>query len=150
MLTFARYLAFQVPGWGIALALAWGLDVWSTIPRSMIGSLLAAFVVKDFLIYPFVRSAYEHRPHDPGHRVVGACGKVVVALDPDGWVEVGHERWRARRETDGPMLDVGEKVEIAALRGHTVLVRAEGKNSPSAASASNRAGAGSAARPRGM
>jgi membrane protein implicated in regulation of membrane protease activity len=124
VLTFARYLAFQLPSWGIAFAVAWGLDVWSSIPGNLVGLGLVAFMLKDFIIYPFVRGAYEHRPHDAGHEVVGRQGEVVVALDPDGWVQLGHERWRARHESDGPTLDVGARVEVSALRGHTVVVRA--------------------------
>jgi len=127
VLTFARYLAFQVPTWGIALVVAWGLDLWTELPSGLIGVGLAVVVVKDFVIYPFVRSAYEHRPHDAGHTLVGMKGRVVVALDPEGWVEVGHERWRARSgEQVAAPLDVGSKIRVDGLQGHTLLVHAEG------------------------
>lgn len=125
MLTFARYLIFQVPAWGIALVVAWGLDASATLPRFWIGLGLGAFVILDLLIYPFVRSAYEHRPHDAGQGLVGRTARVVVTLDPNGWVQLGSERWRAQRDAEGPAIEVGTTVCVSELRGQVLLVRNE-------------------------
>ena len=68
----------------------------------------------------------------------GATARVVVDLDPKGWVQVGSERWRAEREGEGPPLEVGTAVEICGLHGHTLVVRG-------ALAAENGLGAGHAA-----
>lgn len=125
MLTFARYMAFQLPGWVLALSLAWLLDAWTDIARHWLVLGVAVFAALDLVLYPFVRSAYEHRPHEPGSELRGMRGRVVVALDPDGWVELGHERWRARRSEPGEALAVGARIRVRALRGQTLLVEAD-------------------------
>jgi membrane-bound ClpP family serine protease len=122
LITLVRYIGFQLPSWGIASMIALGLDMWTSIPRMMIGLPLILYVMKDFLIYPYVRAAYENRPHDAGESVVGAPARVLVTLDPDGWVQIGSERWRARQAEGGPVLEVGARVQVSALQGHTVLV----------------------------
>ena len=116
-------MAFQVPAWTLVIMLAWGVERWTTIPTQWIGLGLFLYVLKDFAIFPWVRAAYEHRPHDAGESMAGATARVVVPLDPRGWVQLGSERWRAERDGEGPALEVGAQVEVCGLHGHTLVVR---------------------------
>ena len=125
MKTLARYLVFQVPSWAIVGGIALALDAWTSLPRAWIGVALLVFVIKDFALFPFVRSAYEPTVHDPGGELVGAPGRVVVPLDPEGWIEVRHERWRARSEHAGSTIGVGERVHVRELRGLVLVVGRE-------------------------
>lgn len=123
--TLTRYLVFQLPAWVIASAIALALDTWTSLPRTWIGLALVAYVVKDFVLFPRVRSAYEVAEHEPGRDLVGVQGRVVVSLDPEGWVEIGHERWRARTEATGAAIPIGVRVRVRALEGQVVLVDCE-------------------------
>ena len=122
MKTLTRYLAFQVPAWAIAGGIGLALDSWTSLPRTWIGVALLAYVIKDFALFPFVRSAYEATTHEPGGELVGARGRVVVPLDPEGWIEVRHERWRARSEDVGSTIGVGARVYVRELRGLVLVV----------------------------
>lgn len=90
-----------------------------------IGVAVFAYVVKDFVLFPRVRSAYEVAEHEPGGGLVGARGLVVVSIDPEGWVEIGHERWRARTEQTDVVIPAGVHVRVRALQGQVVLVDSE-------------------------
>lgn len=122
-----RYLLFQVPGWifvAAALTLAtrwWGLSTeWA-----LLGA--AAWLAKDAVLFPIVRRAYEPdgaAPHGP----IGAHGIADTTIDPEGWVKVGPERWRARRAPGAanPIpIPAGSAVRVVGLRGHELVVQRE-------------------------
>lgn len=119
--TLRRYLRFQVPGWlaaALVLALA---NAWWDLPRTWALAGFAAWVAKDLLLYPIVRRAYEpdgSAPHGP----IGSHGVAETAIDGEGWVRVGPERWRARRAPGGPPIPAGAAVRVVALRGHELEV----------------------------
>lgn len=117
-----RYLLFQIPGFllvvtGLFTATRlWGLSTeWA-----LAGAL--AWIAKDAVLFPIVRRAYEPdgaAPHGP----IGAHGIADTAIDPEGWVKVGPERWRARRAHDAPgAIPAGSPVRVVALRGHELVV----------------------------
>ena len=116
---------FQLPAWVIASGVALALDGWTSLPRTWIGIGLALYVAKDFAIFPFVRASYEPSEHEPGHDLLGASGRVVVPLAPEGWVEVRHERWRARARQAEATFPVGAQVSVRGLDGHVLLVEGE-------------------------
>jgi membrane protein implicated in regulation of membrane protease activity len=123
--TLARYLVFQLPAWLIASGVALAADAWTSLPHTWIVGALALYVAKDFALFPFVRASYEPNDHEPGHDLLGASARVVVPLVPDGWVEVRHERWRARPRQSGTTFPAGAHVRVRALDGLVVLVEAE-------------------------
>lgn len=104
------------------MLLAFVLDWATELPRPWIAGGLALYVAKDFALYPWVRRAYEASAHEPGTELVGLTGRVVVALAPEGWVELRHERWRARAENESAMLEAGTAVRVCRLDGHTLRV----------------------------
>ena len=101
MKTFHKYLLLQIPGW-----IVWGLIlVWAylslQLPLWTGGVLWCLAVVKDFVLYPFVRSAYESDAKTGAERLVGAGGKVQRTINlkgPKGYVRVNGELWRAETE----------------------------------------------------
>jgi membrane protein implicated in regulation of membrane protease activity len=120
-----RYLLFQLPGWlfvgaGVFSARQWwGLSIeWALV-------IAAAWVAKDVVLFPIVRRAYEpdgSAPHGP----IGAHGIADTAIDPEGWVRIGPERWRARRAPAGAgPIPAGAAVRIVGLRGHELVVEPE-------------------------
>jgi membrane-bound serine protease (ClpP class) len=54
--------------------------------------------------------------------LIGQLGEVRSVLNPEGFVWVLGELWRARSE-DGTRVRVGEPVEVTALEGHLLMVR---------------------------
>ncbi len=121
---FLRYLVFQLPGWLIASAVAVGLVRWFEVRPGIAGLLFAAWVAKDFALYPFVRIAYGPGGGGPAEALVGAAARAEEPLAPEGWVRVGAELWRGRL-ADGASAPRGAILRVREVRGFTLLVEAE-------------------------
>jgi len=117
--TFAKYLLFQVPSWGLALVLLGAAAHAFELPASIVGILVTAFVVKDLALYPRLRIAYEDGPSRfvGPDALVGAVGRVEERLEPRGHVRIGGERWRAVAVADTAPLEVGSLVRVRGVAG---------------------------------
>ena len=118
--TLLRYWLFQLPG---SLAVA-GLLVllvrwWDLAPRTA-ALLLVLWVAKDVALYPLVRKAYEPRSGGGAAALVGLLATARERLDPEGYVRVGHELWRAR--VRGSPVEKGATVRVLEVRGLTLVV----------------------------
>ena len=121
MKPFTKYVLLQIPGWLILLCLL----VWAVSSMALpfwIGvGFLCFWIAKDFVLYPFVRPAYE--PAKTGsERLIGVQGRVEQTLDPNGYVRIGGELWRAETEEAEQLLEAGRTVTVRAVRGLTVTV----------------------------
>jgi membrane protein implicated in regulation of membrane protease activity len=119
-----KYLLFEAPGWLLVGALAWGARGWWGLPDWAAIAVVAAFVVKDLVLFPFVRHAYEVEMRENGSHLVGTTACVEQALEPEGWVRLGSELWRAR-SSEGNALPTGTRVSVEAVEGLTLRVSAE-------------------------
>ncbi|HEY8153440.1 MAG TPA: NfeD family protein [Myxococcota bacterium] len=121
---FARYLAFEAPSWVLLLVVLVVLvRVWDlSLPLAAL--VLALWVVKDLALFPVLRIAYEPAGGSGGaENLIGAVGSVSAALDPEGWVRIGAERWRARVASEQAPLPVGAMVRVTKVEG--LLLRVE-------------------------
>jgi membrane protein implicated in regulation of membrane protease activity len=118
-----RYLAFQLPGWAaLALVLLAAMEWWELSAR-LAAAVFALFVIKDAVLFPFVRAAYEPRSGGGAQALVGQRARAEDDLAPEGWVRVGAELWRA--ELGRGTVRRGERVRVVGVRGLTVLVEPE-------------------------
>jgi len=124
MTTFQRYVLYQIPGWILSILLLAALNEWVSLPLWAAALLFAAWVVKDFAIYPFVRIGYE-REKTGIEKLIGAPAVVKHRLDPQGFVEVGGELWKAEAPSSQAPLERGRRVRILGEEGMTLLVAAE-------------------------
>lgn len=125
---FARYWLYQIPGTVLAAAVLFVLVRWELITRGVAGLLFGFWVLKDLALFPVTRVGYERggRPHG-GDALLGAVGVVreEVPASGTGWVRVGPELWRARRQDGGEALPAGAKVRVVALEGLVLGVEPE-------------------------
>jgi membrane protein implicated in regulation of membrane protease activity len=121
---FARYLAAEVPSWivlGVVLAVL--MHAWDLSGRA-VAITLGLWVLKDLALFPALRIAYEPGGGSGGaENLIGELAVVSVALDPEGWVRIGSERWRARAAQQHAPLPVGAEVRVLAIEG--LLLRVE-------------------------
>ena len=123
----SRYLLFQLPELvlvGMALLILVGLNVLT----GNVGWLLfALWVLKEGVLFPFVRRAYE--PSDPSGvaSLLGATGIVTDRLDLAGTVRIGPELWTARLEAGSDPAEIGTTVCVKSVEGLTLHVAADGK-----------------------
>ena len=118
----AKYLLFQLPGMALAgIALVLLVRVWSLSPRTAL-LLFVFWVIKDFAMYPLLRSAYAGSRHDAGEALVGARGTARERLDPTGYVRIGAELWRAEVSREHAPVESGAAVRVRAMRNLTLHV----------------------------
>ncbi len=93
-----------------------GLDT-----RVAVGAVLL-WIVKDIVMFPWVRKAYE--PGDGRHsrEVRGTVATTCEELDPTGYVRVGSELWRAECTLADAPIAAGQRVRVLDARGLTLRV----------------------------
>jgi len=120
-----RYALFQLPGWLAVGVAAWFGPDWVGLPDWTGALAFAAWVVKDVVLFPFLRIGYED--HDPGD-ARGLVGAVAVATEPiarEGFVRAGSELWRAELAPGSPGVAAGSRVRVRAVEGMRLIVEAE-------------------------
>lgn len=126
LLVLGKYLLLQLPGWLVVSAVAWGAHGWLGLHEWLAVAGVAAFVLKDLALYPFVRHAYEVDPRRPGEHLEGRVAVAEEDLAPRGLVRLGHELWRARLAPGSADVPRGGRVVVEAVEGLTLRVRAHG------------------------
>lgn len=121
---FLRYLLLQVPGW---LAIVVGGAVLVQIEAvgwAVVFAILGGWMLKDLALYPLLRPHLFSTRGEPGVELLGRAATVVTTLAPEGYVQLGNERWLARSE-DGARVEIGRNVRVVAADGLTLTVSAE-------------------------
>ena len=90
------------------------VDAWRLLPVVL---AFAAFVV---VLVRLVVQAQRRQPQTGAEGFVGRRGQAETDLDPEGWVIVQGESWRARA---GDRVSRGETVEVASVEGLLLRVR---------------------------
>ncbi|MCB1326859.1 MAG: NfeD family protein [Spirochaetales bacterium] len=115
MSSLVRYALFQVPGIVLLGAILYALVEFFDLEYRMAGAVLLLWIIKDALLYPIVRRAYETGQDSAHSRLVGRQGEVVEPLSPSGYVRIGGELWRARSR-QAP-IERGENVVVQSAAG---------------------------------
>ena len=126
-----RYWLFQIPGFVITIAVLFGLRRWIDYPIWAGVLVMALLVVKDAILYPFLKPGYERDVKTGIARLVGSQGIVKQTLQPDGFIQIAGELWKARASQDGGSIPVGVRVSIDSADGMTLIV-SEANPSPRA------------------
>jgi membrane protein implicated in regulation of membrane protease activity len=121
--TFWRYTAFQVPGWAITAYGGWWLHQSLEVPVWIASSLLVVWVIKDYALFPFLRSAYELDHRLPIEQMIETYGYATEPLSPTGYIRIRGELWRARTTEDNPAITRGAPVKVTGVDGTTLLVK---------------------------
>lgn len=117
-----RYSLLQLPA---AVALVLILTVvrqWVDIPRWFFWGLVALWVIKDIILYPFVWRAYDGGRSGAAHSIIGMQGVTKDRLEPSGYVRVRGELWQAEIMEGGQPIEKGVNVRIREIRGLILLV----------------------------
>ena len=121
--TFARYVAFRVPGWVIAASVAWWLVAKAGLAPWLAVLGCALFVIKDFALYPWVRDWFRGGRTRRGGAARGPHGRRARATRPtSGYVRVGAELWRASSLRAARRSTAGVQVRVRDVRGLTLIV----------------------------
>lgn len=120
---FRKYLLLQIPGTALLLLVlsifreSWGLS------GPVTALIVAVWVAKDLVLYPFLRAAYESDERPVVERLVGERGRTMQPLEPTGYVRVRGELWRAEA-ADGVAIPAERTVVVSGVRQSILLVTA--------------------------
>jgi membrane protein implicated in regulation of membrane protease activity len=124
MRTFIRYLLFQIPGWLLLSLVLWLLVTWVIVPLWAGTVVFAAWVFKDLAVYPWVQRAYQIDEKTGTEKLIGAKAIAQERLDPEGYVKLNGELWKARVNSHQQSIPPQAIVKVQAARGMILIVEA--------------------------
>ncbi len=120
--TVAKYILFQLPELSVVCVLAIGARSWVGLADWAAAGIIALWVIKDVVMFPFVRIAYQPSSGGGAASMVGARGVAQDALRPSGYVRISAELWRAELPQGAAPVEAGGRVRVAGVRGLTLVV----------------------------
>lgn len=123
--TVRKYAVLQIPGAFMVGVLLVVFYYAGYISSSMGALLFTGWLVKDAVMFRFLRKAYEPGPPHGTEALVGLRAVVVDALSPKGSVRIGSEHWTAIASDGAKPLGRGTRVRVVSVDGYTVTVTGE-------------------------
>jgi membrane protein implicated in regulation of membrane protease activity len=123
--TVAKYILFQLPELAVVSVLAIGARSWVGLADWAAAGIIALWVVKDVVMFPFVRIAYQPSSSGGAASLVGARGIAQDALRPSGYVRISAELWRAELRQEAAPVEPGDRIRVLAVRGLTLVVESD-------------------------
>lgn len=120
-----KYLLLQIPGWLVVAVILALLSQWVDLPLWAAIGLLLLWIIKDLVLFPLLRTAYEPGGKGGIERLIGAQGIAEEQLAPSGYIRVGSELWRAEALAADEPIPPGSRVKVQAVRGLTLLIKPE-------------------------
>ena len=115
-----RYMLLQAPGVLILVLVLILVRQWINLSTLFICSLVALWVAKDIILFPFLWRAYDR---DQQNQMIGARGIAEERLAPSGYVYIHGELWQAEVMKGYPPIERGETVHVRGINGLKLLVQ---------------------------
>lgn len=125
MSTLTKYLLLQVPGWVLAILVLTFLRYAIGLPHWVSIGLFCLWLIKDLVMYPLLRTAYESGVKTGVEQLIGTRGVAYNELSPRGYVRVRGELWQAEVRPSDPPVPPGSPVRVLAADGMTLIVKGE-------------------------
>ena len=123
-----KYCLLQLPGQAAFVLIFVWLRQWLEVPSYVMWGVIGWWVGKDFLLFPFLWRYYDPEYHSDRFQMVGRRGLALTRLDPDGYVRVRSERWRADGAEKNASIEKGEAVCVVGVDGLKLTVSACAKD----------------------
>ena len=123
----AKYWALQLPATVLVCMLVIALGERLAWPLWIVWTMVAIWVAKDAILYPFLWRAYD--PGDPAalpNPDEGAQRGAIDRIDPTGRVRIWGELWRSELSRGARRIEAGEAVQVKARHGLTLLIEPRG------------------------
>ena len=117
-----KYILLEIPQAVLFALILWLIRVWAGLPLWILFSLLGLWLAKDVVLFFYTWPAYDE---NTGNRysLVGLKGVTVQPLDPQGYIRIRGERWRARPAPGYSPIGTGRTVRVLEQSGLTLMVR---------------------------
>jgi len=128
--TILKYVAIQLAQLVVIVGALLVVRGFVHVPAWVIVAVLGVWILKDIILYPWLWRAYAYPDTDPLSELVGMEATAMETLNPEGFVRVHGELWKARLAptTPGgspgkrPVLPRGERATVVGVRSSTLLV----------------------------
>ena len=124
-----RYALLQVPGVALLVLILILVRRYMDLPAWFIWGLVALWVAKDVILFPFVWRAYDRERRGETNSMVGARVIAEDRLAPSGFIRVHGELWQGEVMEGSPPIDRGERVRVRGIRKLTLLVQPDNEES---------------------
>lgn len=124
MRVVVKYSLLQIPGQAAFVLVVLLLRQWLEIPPYLVWALIVFWVVKDTVLFFFLWRFYDPNYRADRFRMVGRKGVALTRLDPDGYVRVRAERWRASVAEGSTLIEKSDPICVVAADGLTLTVSA--------------------------
>jgi membrane-bound ClpP family serine protease len=104
------------------------LQGYGLVSVSLAWSLIGLWVLKEAVLYPFLWHAYEGKYSDDLNPLIGVDAIAQQRLDPDGYIRVRGELWRAELKQGCQPVEKDGKVRVCAIHGLILSVEPESDN----------------------
>jgi membrane protein implicated in regulation of membrane protease activity len=118
-----RYFLLQLPGmaiFGAIVVLSYHLTF---LPSWLAWAVCAVWIIKDIVFYPMVWQAYDPDRQKDRNTMLGKICITTEKLNPEGYVEVNGESWKAVAEISYSPIGKGKEVIITGVEGLKVFVK---------------------------
>ncbi len=119
-----KYILLEIPPLLLFAGFLWLLRLWTGLPLWAAGGLLVLWTIKDIILFFYTWPAYDA---GTGNRysMVHQTGLTEERLNPEGYIRIRGERWRARPGPGLARIESGQRVRVLAEEGLTLLVEPE-------------------------
>jgi membrane-bound ClpP family serine protease len=118
-----RYTLLQLPAVALLILILILVRRWVDVPTWFVWGLVALWVGKDVILFPFVWRAYDWGSPGETNSIIGARGIAEDRLGPSGYIRVHGELWQGELIGGGPPVDRGKGVRVLGIRKLTLLVQ---------------------------
>lgn len=119
---YIRYFLFQLPGAVILVSIMLLVKYYADFDWYIFWIILAAWIIKDIIMFPFIWRSYDTGNESSAQNFKGKKAEVTRKLDPEGYVRIGGELWRARLIDDVPA-EKGDRVSVEEREGLLLRVK---------------------------
>ena len=117
-----KYLLLQLPTLVLIIVALIFIQHWMALPPWLFWGIIAAWIAKDAVLFPFVWRSYAPAPPTSGLTPIGEVGVTRDRLAPSGYIRVRGTLWRAELASGGPPLEPGKPVRVQERHGLTLIV----------------------------
>lgn len=120
-----NYTLIQLPFALLFLFLLIFLQEWLEFQAWLVWAGLAAWILKDAVLFFFLWPAYEPDSGEGRYSLLGQVGTAKSWINPQGLVFVQGEYWQARLAPGDPAIAPGNNVEVLDRQGLVLIVRSK-------------------------
>ena len=120
--TLIKYILLQIPDLALLIIALVVAAKFIIIPVWLLAAIIAVWIAKDIALYPKLRKAYEVNTPTQAGQLIGMKGTIMDKLDPEGYIKVKGELWKAEMKDPGVCVQKGAEVKVVDARGMNLVV----------------------------